>query len=521
MKNFGKIISDKDVITKEYLDSKGYISAITSKMVTDALGFTPFDSAAFTKASIKNALGIADWALAASKPSYDDRYLKLSGGTITGSLISEGVTGQDIEMRLTGDRCSLALRIGSGGTSRGLFDVTQNAWWIHRREDGYAIFSGESYYTGNLTAGGGLTLGGVKITSWSNVASYISLPYLSKNAALMPLNTFDNAGNISFSYLSNALYAASSRMSVVLTGFSKTDAAGLFSGSYEQSYDVAAGTTGVVDIVNNSGLFADYPYGDTIISFYYTYTPESVSVQVYDTSKGWQTLTLKERRGTNNGVFVFSNTSHYYVTQMRITVVAPSGHIARLVQIDHFLSRGQLKELPVVTKFGIEQTLYGHMKFANNVTMQSKVKIESAYGHEIEFDGNALKVNAGLYLGGQYSLRLNGELRLNEQGIRNWSDLGTYITPISSETTSEKTISPNTFYKWGSVSALSITLGAATNKTHINNYMFEFTASTGFALGGLSGVKWADGVKPNIKAGYTYQFSIINNCATYSAFKTA
>jgi hypothetical protein len=71
MKNFGKIISDKDIITKEYLDSKGYISAITSKMVTDALGFTPFDSAAFTKKSIKNALGIADWALAASKPSYN------------------------------------------------------------------------------------------------------------------------------------------------------------------------------------------------------------------------------------------------------------------------------------------------------------------------------------------------------------------------------------------------------------------------------------------------------------------
>lgn len=86
MKNFGKIISDKDIITKEYLDSKGYISAITSKMVTDALGFTPFDSAAFTKASIKNALGISDWALAASKPSYDDRYLKLSGGTINGVL---------------------------------------------------------------------------------------------------------------------------------------------------------------------------------------------------------------------------------------------------------------------------------------------------------------------------------------------------------------------------------------------------------------------------------------------------
>ena len=43
---------------------------ITSQAIISALGYTPFDSDAFTKANIKNALGIKDWALAASKPSY-------------------------------------------------------------------------------------------------------------------------------------------------------------------------------------------------------------------------------------------------------------------------------------------------------------------------------------------------------------------------------------------------------------------------------------------------------------------
>ena len=43
---------------------------VTSSTIISALGYTPFDSDAFTKANIKNALGIADWALAASKPSY-------------------------------------------------------------------------------------------------------------------------------------------------------------------------------------------------------------------------------------------------------------------------------------------------------------------------------------------------------------------------------------------------------------------------------------------------------------------
>jgi hypothetical protein len=43
---------------------------ITSQSIISALGYTPFDSDAFTKANIKNALGIKDWALASSKPSY-------------------------------------------------------------------------------------------------------------------------------------------------------------------------------------------------------------------------------------------------------------------------------------------------------------------------------------------------------------------------------------------------------------------------------------------------------------------
>ena len=38
--------------------------------VTDALGYTPYNSANFTKANIKSTLGISDWALASSKPTY-------------------------------------------------------------------------------------------------------------------------------------------------------------------------------------------------------------------------------------------------------------------------------------------------------------------------------------------------------------------------------------------------------------------------------------------------------------------
>lgn len=812
MKNFGKIISDKDIITKEYLDSKGYISAINSKMVTDALGFTPFDSAAFTNASIKNALGIADWALAASKPSYNfseignkpttlagygitdgamysanidttsnaaykhigyayssggwsvngpalsfgmngSNYVKLlfpdandwyqgrifyrhihSGvdtgmwyeiitaqtlgsygmayitadsngdgtrdliptdtrnffsyvfgdlgwktvgpamtfgapgykalfniamynpatndngvnayiavkydnniskwsliitehnlvdramlsslnqsniniddltsigsyglaGNISNSLTNYGslltfgprnysfrgqividtynemyfraksdsllnnsywrpwrkilddtnynsyalsksggtVSGQIFINTASGDRFfrsqsssyDLGFGIGAGNVNRGIYDFTNNEWWIMRDGNKHTIIAGTVNVYGLLSSDAGLKIGGQTIAKWADVANYISFPGIDKDTFLMPTNAFDHSGRLEHSYAANALYAADKRFSVSGSGFSYFNASQLFDGSYEGGYcaRVETGATATMTISNNgSSIIAGYPYGDIYLSFYYNNVPADVTVEVYcnhaSQGIGWKTLTLKGRRGDYNDVWYYNN-SYYNVTQLRITITASASIAAALTEIDWHLSRAALSNLPIVTKFGIEQTLYGHIKFANNVTMQSKVKIESAYGHEIEFDGNALKVNAGLYLGDQYSLRLNGELRLNGQPITKWSDLGTYITPISSETTSEKTISPNTFYKWGSVSALSITLGAATNNTHINNYMFEFTASTGFALGGLSGVKWADGVKPNIKAGYTYQFSIINNCATYSAFKTA
>lgn len=73
MQNLSKIDTAKDLVTKEWVEAQDFLP-----------------SSAFTKNGIKNALGIADWALAASKPSYDDVYLKLAGGTISGNLTVSG-----------------------------------------------------------------------------------------------------------------------------------------------------------------------------------------------------------------------------------------------------------------------------------------------------------------------------------------------------------------------------------------------------------------------------------------------
>ncbi|MBQ4127844.1 MAG: hypothetical protein IJD72_07745 [Alistipes sp.] len=75
--------------TQTWVEGKKYLTGITSSMVTTALGYTPYNSANFTKANIKSTLGISDWALAATKPSYtaaEVGALSLNGGTISGNL---------------------------------------------------------------------------------------------------------------------------------------------------------------------------------------------------------------------------------------------------------------------------------------------------------------------------------------------------------------------------------------------------------------------------------------------------
>jgi len=79
-----------------FTNDSGYITGITSSMVTTALGFTPFDEDDFTQSNIQTTLGISNWALASSKPSYDfseigSKPTTLSGYGITDAKIESGV----------------------------------------------------------------------------------------------------------------------------------------------------------------------------------------------------------------------------------------------------------------------------------------------------------------------------------------------------------------------------------------------------------------------------------------------
>lgn len=82
------------------------------------------------------------------------------------------------------------------------------------------------------------------------------------------------------------------------------------------------------------------------------------------------------------------------------------------------------------------------------------------------------------------------------------------IYPVVSMTDATAELAPNTFYQWGEIAALTITLGAETDGI-TNEYCFEFVSgSTATTLTVPDTIHWAQ--EPSIESGKTYQVSILN-----------
>lgn len=93
-------LTNNGYATQTWVTGRGYITGITASMVTSALGYTPYNSANFTKAVIKATLGISGWALESVKPTYtasEVGALPKSGGTIDGLLeVASTIKGNSV-----------------------------------------------------------------------------------------------------------------------------------------------------------------------------------------------------------------------------------------------------------------------------------------------------------------------------------------------------------------------------------------------------------------------------------------
>ena len=121
--------------------------------------------------------------------------------------------------------------------------------------------------------------------------------------------------------------------------------------------------------------------------------------------------------------------------------------------------------------------------------------------------------------------RRNISLQTTSSGTKALTDKGQYAefakptkVEIGGSGTVTKQIKPNTFYKFGPCSKLTITFAAEEIGIE-NEYKFEFVSdSTPTTLLLPDSVKWKDGVTPTMEASKTYQVSIVNNLAVYASF---
>lgn len=86
----------------------------------------------------------------------------------------------------------------------------------------------------------------------------------------------------------------------------------------------------------------------------------------------------------------------------------------------------------------------------------------------------------------------------------------TYIQDRTNSDDTSFTLAPNYKYLFGEKASLSIALGAITDPTIVNHYMFEFiSGSTATTLSLPASIKWTTDL--SIKPNKTYQISIENN----------
>ena len=123
----------------------------------------------------------------------------------------------------------------------------------------------------------------------------------------------------------------------------------------------------------------------------------------------------------------------------------------------------------------------------------------------------------------------DGDFLTREVAEREFQPIGDYAEevdlagksdkiPVVDHGTGETTfvLTPNVYHKWGTITALSLTLEAVSDATVYNEYMFEFVSgTTATTLSLPDTISWVS--EPSVEAGKTYQCSIVNNIGVIAA----
>lgn len=190
------------------------------------------------------------------------------------------------------------------------------------------------------------------------------------------------------SKIDNAYYAANKRWNI--TGITDSEASLLFDGSYEGQMVIAKGTsktftidfensTNEVELYNGVKCFPSYPYGYILVSFYYSFIPESVTGRAYcnyaQHTIGWHDITFTKMPDSTNNNYVYRGRQNWYaISKLEITITAKSDINAGVTEVEMHLDRPYSGRTPFLSKYAA-QTLYYDLtapnfigNFTGNVT---------------------------------------------------------------------------------------------------------------------------------------------------------
>lgn len=153
-----------------------------------------------------------------------------------------------------------------------------------------------------------------------------------------------------------------------------------FNGNYEEGVDIPIGYYAKIRIMFNSigtaGIPGGYPYGALYLSYYYTLTPDSAFIRIYNRNYrphtiGWSVNIFTNYIGDNTGSNFIQKcvpNSTYGRTILEFIIIGHASHNTRLNEIDWQLDRPNLSENgSTVTKYGVNK-LYYALEFWQQLT---------------------------------------------------------------------------------------------------------------------------------------------------------
>lgn len=197
--------------------------------------------------------------------------------------------------------------------------------------------------------------------------------------------------------IDNAFWAGEKRFTVSVNGSTELSTIkNLFNNCFENSVDIPAGETSVINIRPGGGssyIFPGLPYGIIKIAFYYTSIPESISARTYvnyqQHTVGWHDIVLEEVSTASNNRLYQGRISWHQISDIEISITASSSTICRCTQILYYLDRPSVvNQLEGFSKAS-EQILY------YNLTAPKFIKSGGTSNQFLKADGS---VDSNTYL---------------------------------------------------------------------------------------------------------------------------